>query len=144
MIRITKLSDYGTAILAELAQSPSIARCSARDIAMRSDIPLPMVSKILKILAKKGLLASYRGVNGGYALSRAPQDISLGEIISALEGPVFLTHCSENGECPCGRSGYCPVRGIWPGINRRFQEILDGTKLADILQNGAKPQLSAL
>ena len=94
MLRISKLTDYGTVLLAHLAATPSVV-CSAADVASATGIALPTVSKLLKSLARSGLVTSTRGANGGYQLSRSPQDISAADIIDALEGPVSITECSS-------------------------------------------------
>ena len=93
MLRISKLTDYGTVVLAHLAANPATV-CSAADVAGATGIAPPTVSKLLKSLARAGLVSSTRGANGGYRLSRGPQDISAADIIDALDGPVSITECS--------------------------------------------------
>ena len=130
MIRITKLSDYGTVILTHLTTSSGGVFRSARDIAQRTEIPRPMVSKILKVLVSKGLLVSHRGVNGGYTLARPSNEISLAEVIRALEGPIRITNCVGGKKEQCGREGFCPGHHIWPRINRQIEQTLEGVSLA--------------
>ena len=92
MIRITKQTDYGIVLLTHLAANPE-RQYTAPELAAEARLPLPMVSKILKLLARDGLLASHRGVKGGYSLARPAEEISMAEIIAALEGPIAITEC---------------------------------------------------
>ena len=94
MIRMTKQTDYGFVLLTRLAAEPERV-VNAPDLAAETRLPLPMVSKILKLLARRGLLRSHRGVKGGYALARRPAEIHAAEILRALEGPVALTVCID-------------------------------------------------
>ena len=89
-----------------------------------------MVSKILKVLVNKGLLVSQRGVNGGYTLARPSNEISLAEVIRALEGPIRITDCAGGKKEQCGREGICPGHHIWPRINRQIEQTLEGVSLA--------------
>ena len=93
---------------------------SAPELAARSHLPLPTVSKILKMLARRGVLVTHRGVKGGFSLARRPEDISVAEIIHVLEGPIALTECSLHPRGQCGIERLCPVRNHWQQINRAF------------------------
>ena len=97
MLRITRQSDYGIVLMTHLAagrgRSADAPVLNARDLAGATNLPLPTVSKILKGLARGGLLVSHRGVKGGYSLARPPREISVEEIIRALEGPIAITEC---------------------------------------------------
>ena len=96
MLRVSKLADYGTIIMVYLASTQF--PCSAREIARNTHLSLPTVSKLLKRLTKVGLLFSVRGANGGYELGKSAQDISLAEVIYAIDVPKGLTECSHS-EC---------------------------------------------
>src|SRR5215813_1410721 len=99
MLRISRLTDYATVVLAALAQAPDRLQTSA-SLAVQTRLSLPTVSKVLKQLQRAGLVASTRGLRGGYQLARPPTEISAGAILDALEGPVALTDCaSGNGNC---------------------------------------------
>ena len=93
MIRVSKLTDYAIVLLAHLAQSERTL--NAQELATRSSVPLPTVSKLCKELSKAGLVVSHRGRLGGYGLSRAADRITVAEIVEALEGPIALTECSQ-------------------------------------------------
>ena len=88
MFRLSKVTDYGIVLLAHLAQSEEQSAHNARDIAGDVGLPVPMVSKILKALARHGVLESQRGSKGGYQLARRPEQLTVADMISALEGPV--------------------------------------------------------
>ena len=93
MLRISRLTDYGTMILVHLA-GQNAGLCSASDVAAGTHLALPTVQKLLKTLAKSGLVSSVRGADGGYRLARAPEQITAAEILNVLEGPVAITECS--------------------------------------------------
>lgn len=93
MLRISRLTDYGTVVLAHLARDDADL-VSAAEVANATGIALPTVSKLLKSLAKSGLVNSTRGSHGGYQLARDAQEISAADVIDALEGPVSITECS--------------------------------------------------
>lgn len=130
MLRISKLTDYGTLVLAQLA-SRSDTLCSAGQVADAIHLSLPTVSKLLKSLTRAGLVVSERGVQGGYALARDPVDISAAEIIDALEGPVAITECSSiDGACDLER--ICRVGHAWQNINHSIRVALQDVSLADL------------
>ena len=115
MLRVTKLTDYATVVLTVLASEPDVV-ASAAGLAERAGLEAPTVAKLLKPLAQAGLVEAFRGANGGYRLARPAQDISLFEIVEAMEGPLAMTECSlDHGEC--GISDQCGVRANWRRIN---------------------------
>ena len=130
MLRMSKLTDYGTVVLAHLAKDDS-ACVSAADVANASGIALPTVSKILKSLAKSGLVQSTRGAHGGYRLSRSAKQISAAEVIDALEGPVSITECSAS-DSHCDYEHHCNVGNAWQRINVAIRRALDDISLADL------------
>jgi FeS assembly SUF system regulator len=130
MIRISKQTDYGIVLLTQMATRAD-HQYNAPDLAAEARLPLPMVSKILKLLTREGVLASHRGVKGGYSLARHPEAISMAEIIAALEGPVAITECvDEEGDCAHER--LCPVRSNWHRINEAVLAALQGITLAEM------------
>jgi len=133
MLRISKLTDYGTVLLAHLACNPD-AVCSAADIAARTGIALPTASKLLKSLGRNGLVTSTRGPNGGYRLARDPAAISAAEIIDALEGPVSITECSAS-DSHCDIEDGCSVGGAWQRINVAIRNALQEVSLVDLLRS---------
>jgi FeS assembly SUF system regulator len=132
VIRITKLTDYGIVLLAHIARTPEWRTRSVRDIAAEAHLPLPTVSKLLKSLTRAGLLVSQRGVKGGYALARRPEEITVAQIIAALDGPIAITDCSgdPNGRCEIER--LCSVRNNWQRINLAIKDALNSLTLAEM------------
>jgi len=133
MIRITRQTDYGVVLMTHLAATPD-ERFNAPELAAEARLPLPMVSKILKLLARAGLLASQRGVHGGYSLGRDAREISVAEIIAALEGPIAVTECIENAPGSCDNEAFCSVRGNWGRINQAILDALEDISLAEMSQ----------
>lgn len=131
MLRITRQTDYGIILLTQFISAPTGSSVSARDLARRTRLPLPMVGKILKALAQKRLLVSQRGAKGGYSLARRPSEISVGEIIAALEGPIAVTECNIHlGGCDF--ESFCLARSNWQRINRAVDQALQGITLEDM------------
>ena len=133
MIRLSKLADYGIVIMTNLARQPG-RQHNAPEVAAQSHIPLPMASKILKSLARAGLLESHRGVKGGYGLARPAAAISVAEVISALDGPIAVTACIEDGPGGCEIEALCPARANWQRINDAIRSALDGISMAEMAQ----------
>lgn len=139
MLRISKLTDYGTVLLANLAANRDSV-CSAADVADATGIAVPTVSKLLKSLGRSGLVNSTRGANGGYQLAKEPREISAADIIDALEGPVSITECSAS-DSQCEHEGVCSVGGAWQKVNIAIRRALDDVSLDDLLRtNEPTPQ----
>lgn len=132
MLRISKLTDYGTVILACLADHADSVS-SAADVAASTGVALPTVSKLLKALARADLVNSTRGSHGGYALARDAADISAAAVIDALEGPVSITECSST-DSHCDFESNCSVGNAWQRINVAIRRALDDISLADLLK----------
>lgn len=130
MIRMSRLTDYGIVLMRYVAANPGGLH-NAAEIAAGARLPMPTVSKLLRILAKEGLLVSHRGVKGGYELARPPRSISVEDIICALEGPIGMTVCTSAHEV-CEHESLCPVQGHWQKINRAIRQALEGISLAEM------------
>jgi len=128
MLRLSKLADYGTQVMAYMAVNPSVH--SASEVAAGVGIALPTVSKILKMLVRKDLLASVMGAKGGYMLARDPGQISIAEIIDAMDGPISITECSTSS---CDRESTCSTRSKWQGINHIILGALEKVNLAEMV-----------
>jgi FeS assembly SUF system regulator len=131
MIRMTKQTDYGFVLLSRMAAEP-LRVVNAPDLAEECRLPLPMVSKILKMLGRANLVRSQRGVKGGYSLARLPAEISADQIVRALEGPVALTVCIDGSPGECDLEPYCSVRGHWQRINVAVEGALARISLAEL------------
>lgn len=131
MIRINRETDYGIGILTLMARRQR-ERFNAAELAQWRGLPQPIVSKILKHLARSEILVSYRGVQGGYALARSPEKISLADIIVALEGPISLTECIIGGVDACQYGANCAVSARWRHINQKIRTALEAISLAEM------------
>jgi FeS assembly SUF system regulator len=129
MLRMSKLTDYGLVLLTHMAQEGAPAIRTAHELAERSRVPLPTVSKILKELSKAGIVVSHRGRRGGYSLARPPEQISVAAVVEALEGPVALTECSS-ALGACSLEPVCPAKGHWGPISRAIQRTLQRLPLS--------------
>jgi FeS assembly SUF system regulator len=128
MLRLSKLADYGTQVMAYMAMDQSVH--SASEVAASVGVALPTVSKILKMLVRSGLLASVMGAKGGYMLARHPSKISIAEIIDAMDGPISITECSTS---TCSRESTCSTRSKWQGINHIILGALEKVNLAEMV-----------
>ncbi|HET6720356.1 MAG TPA: SUF system Fe-S cluster assembly regulator [Rhodocyclaceae bacterium] len=137
MLRLGKLTDYGTVITAHMARQPERV-FAASELAAAGRVSVTTASKILKLLVQAGLLRSLRGARGGYALARPPGEISLAQIIDALEGPPGLTECSVR-EGLCAQEQWCTIRGNWQAVDRLIRQTLDHTSLADMMRPASVP-----
>lgn len=142
MLRITKFTDYGFLMLAHMANSHEPLH-NARDLSGACHIPLPMASKILKMLAREGVLVSHRGIKGGYSLSRSPERITVADIVGALEGPIALTECLDETTTQCALEFHCPLKTNWDRINQVIKEALTKITLKEMAQTFAAPCKSA-
>ncbi len=138
MLRLSKLTDYGTDILSFMAKDNTRV-CAAMEIATVTGIALPTVSKILKLLVNAKVLMSTRGAKGGYTLADLPENITVAAIISALEGPIALTECSLSQQ-GCEQASGCGISSNWNLINQTIHNALASITLADMVRPVAIPQ----
>jgi len=131
VFRISRLTDYGIVVMAHLAECRDDDSHNARELAEDTQLPAPVVSKILKSLTRAGLLISQRGSKGGYSLARTPSEIPVVEMITALEGPVGITECTIHPGA-CAQESSCQVRDPWQRINGAVHAALANITLADL------------
>ena len=136
MLRLSRITDYGIVLMAHIAEQEAGILHSARDVADQTQLPLPVVSKILKSLTREGLLRSHRGSKGGYSLERAAADITVPALITALDGPIRLTECASHTGA-CAKEPSCHVREPWQRINAAIEEALTRITLADLISPAA-------
>ncbi len=129
MFRLSKKSDYGLIALKHLAQH-SNASVSAREMAAHYQIPAELMAKVLQKLAKKGLLVSQQGTNGGYVLARDPASISIAEVVEALEGPIAITPCERGSDCQ--QSQMCSVKDPLLKIKAKVVRVLGDTSIYEL------------
>ena len=130
-MKINKLTDYSIVILANLVAKDENAMHTAKELSEFSGIPLPTVTRILKILSNKGILDSQRGAQGGYELTKNSADISVAEVIEAMEGPIALTECASD-DCGCALEPNCAVGKPWQKINKAVNDVLQNISLSDM------------
>jgi FeS assembly SUF system regulator len=131
MLRISKITDYGTLVLVHLASYGDGRLRTASDMASATHLTLPTTQKVLKILARGGLVDSVRGAEGGYRLVRPPEHISATEILDTLEGPVALTECSD-ADSHCELEPNCQVGDAWQKISKAIRAAMTDISLADL------------
>ncbi len=127
MLRMGKLTDYATVVLASLAQDPERHR-AATELAETTRLKVPTVSKVLKGLQRAGLVISARGARGGYRLARAPDQITATQILDVFEGPIAITECIGKSS-RCGIERQCRVGSAWQRVNAAIRRALDDMTL---------------
>ena len=127
MLRMGKLTDYATVVLASLAQEPERHR-AATELADRTRLSRPTVSKVLKGLQRAGMVISSRGAHGGYRLARPPDQITAAQILDVFEGPIAITECS-GASSQCGIERQCRVGGAWQRVNAAIRRALEEVTL---------------
>ncbi|MBI1854254.1 MAG: Rrf2 family transcriptional regulator [Planctomycetes bacterium] len=135
MLRLTKKTDYGVIALVYLCTHRDRI-VSAREVAERFGIPLPILSNILKALSRNGLVRSVRGTNGGYQLVQAPERIRLTQVIEALEGPFRLADCicreAPADSCGCQILLSCPISRPLVQVHKKVEDLLNGVTIASL------------
>ncbi len=133
MLRLSNLADYGVVVMTAVARSrPEGGLLSATQVAALTGIPVPTAAKLLGQLARAGLLASQRGVAGGFILARAASAINLADIIESIDGPISLTHCGQPEADCCDLAAFCQVRPHWTPVNRAIHDALAAVSLAEL------------
>jgi len=133
LIRLSKRTDYGFLAIGHLCSAPPGEFRSAREIAATHRIPPALVAKLLQRLARRGLVASHHGINGGYQMARPPSEITLWEIIEALEGPVSRSECPHPSIEECRRAGACEGRRPVLAVQKKIAEVLGRTTLHELV-----------
>ncbi len=131
MLRLTNLADYAVVVMTAAARCDG-GSLSAASVAARTSIPAPTVAKIMGLLKRGGLLASSRGVAGGFRLASVPSAISVADIVEAVDGPIALTNCQHGEVSACALEGSCTVRPHWKPINVAVRAALAAVTLADL------------
>jgi FeS assembly SUF system regulator len=125
-----KLTDYATVVLASLAQQPDTHRAAA-ELAERTRLAKPTVSKVLKGLQRAGMVISSRGAQGGYRLARRPEEITAAQILDVFEGPIAITECS-GASSQCGIERLCRVGSAWQRVNAAIRRALEDVTLREL------------
>ena len=133
MIRLSRLADYGLVLMGRMAARPATVH-TAVGLAEETQLPMPTVAKLLVRLTQGGLLLSHRGAKGGYQLARPPAEISVGDIVVAVDGPIALTQCLEHGTGACDVEPICPTRRGWNRLNDAVKRAFSEVSLAELAQ----------
>lgn len=131
-MRLSSLADYAVVMLSAAARHAPGERLTANQLADETGVPLPTAQKLMGRLAQAGLLASARGTGGGVRLARAAADISLADIVEAVEGPIAMTACVDDLRHDCGLEGACRVKPHWGVVNSSIRSALGGVSLATL------------
>jgi FeS assembly SUF system regulator len=131
MIKLSRLADYAVVLLSQMGGETKAVH-NALDLAERTGLPMPTVSKVLAMLARDGILISVRGAKGGYRLAAPPARISVANVIAAIDGPIALTQCVDSAGS-CNVETLCPTRAGWHKINAAILGALTGVTLADLI-----------
>ena len=143
MLKLTKKADYGLIALRHLAVGSGERSASAKEIADRYGIPLPLLSKVLQKLTRGGFLRSEHGTNGGYRLARDPRQVNALEVIRVIDGPTALMSCFT-GQKKCGQSGTCTVREPLRRVHQGILHLLENITISDMAQDEAEEAGAAL
>lgn len=132
-MQITRQADYAVRAMVYLAQIGPEKRASTSQIAQEKQIPPSFLAKIVSQLSVAGLLQTSRGARGGVSLARSAADISLLDVVEAIDGPILLNDCVVNGNCAYGDS--CPMKPVWCDAQKELVTRLDNTNFAQFLNN---------
>lgn len=138
MIKLNRLTDYAVTLLTQIVGRKD-GVWAASDLAEKTGLPLPTVSKVLKQLTRAGILQAQRGPAGGYHLARPPGSISVASIVEAMDGPIAITKCADGGAHDCGIERICPMSGNWNRVNLAVKRALENVSLADMAHPAAQP-----
>jgi Rrf2 family protein len=142
MLRFTKRADYGLIAIHYIATNEDSGSVSAKRIAEEFSIPPELLAKILQRLAKERLIVSQNGPKGGYVLARHPMEITVGQVVRALEGPINIVEClEEDSDCP--QMARCNLRRPVQKIQAAISQMLDSMSLAELVGNDV-PELMAI
>ena len=130
-MRLTHLADYAVVLMTAAARRPAAERLSATELAGETGVPLPTAQKLMGLLATSGLLKSVRGAGGGFTLARPAGDITLADIVEAVEGPIAMTVCSE-GRTDCALDAHCTVKPHMGIVGNAVRGALDAVSLQQL------------
>ena len=143
MLRLSKKADYALMAMKHLAVHGDRESSSAREIAEQYNIPIELMAKVLQRLVRRGLLASHQGTRGGYQLARRPGQISVADVIQAIDGPVMVTACSSDDDGGCDQFAKCNVRDPLWKVRQRILAALGDCTIAELATDTAPMPMSA-
>lgn len=136
-MRLSSMADYAVVTMAAAARHCGHARVNAAQLAEETGLPAPTVQKLVSRLTSAGLLRSSRGIGGGFKLARPAAGITLADIVEAVEGPIALTACVDQGKHDCGLEAACQVKPHWPIVNAALRGALAGVSLIQLAEVAA-------
>jgi len=132
-MEISRQADYAIRAILDLSSIPAGELTQTREIAHRQEIPEKYLPTIVRTLARAGLLRTLRGSHGGISLSRSPQEITLRDVVEAIDGPILLNRCEiRPGECSVGESGYCSLHEFWQSMVDDIRMKMDQINFGDL------------
>jgi Rrf2 family protein len=131
-VKLSTRCRYGIHAMFDLAQYAGSGPQTIHAIAERQLVPEQYLEQIIGVLRREGLVKSVRGAQGGYMLSRPPDEITVGQLLRLLEGPVLMADCIGDADA-CIRSGQCPSRIVWERLTDRINEVINSVTLQDML-----------
>ena len=143
MLKLTKKADYGLIAVRHLATHGADGACSAADIAQLYSISSPLMAKVLQKLAKHGVVTARHGSSGGYQLARDPSSITALEVISAIDGPLFITSC-KTSRGDCYQTSTCTVREPLRRVNESILQVLSTVTISQLSEDPHEPLFTRL
>ena len=144
-MKVSTRGDYASRALLSLALHAEGQPTSVRDVAERTGLPQPYLEQILLALKGAGLVRSKRGVGGGYVLARSPSEVTLGQIVSAVDGPIVAGDFGEpHKDGACDHEGQCVLLAVWADVGQRMRQHLDSFTLADMVAQARGTAASTL
>lgn len=134
-MKISTKGRYAVRLMLDIAVNSNGENVSLKDISKRQDISLKYLEQIVNTLSKAGLLRSQRGAQGGYRLTKDPEEYTVGDILRVTEGEMAPVSCLEDEENSCPKSASCPTLKLWTGLYKAITDYLDGTTIADLMEN---------
>ena len=139
-MKLSTKGKYGVRAVFEVARHFGKGPITIKEIADRQGISFSYLEQILHKLGKAGLIESVRGPSGGYLLARKPSELTIGDIVRVLEGPIALSHCLEPGEpSDCCQADDCVAKMVWARVGAKIEEALDSISFDDLLQQYQEP-----
>jgi Rrf2 family protein len=137
-MQLTRTADYAVRVMILLAGLPSGSRSSREDLAQAGQIPSQFLCKVLQAMVRGGLIASFRGVRGGFSLAQRPDELTMLDVIEAIEGPLWLNQCVDPGQ-GCARQPWCAAHGLWVEAQDAVSVILRSASIQELAERSPAP-----
>jgi len=134
MLKLSTKGQYGVRAMFEVAKNYGRGTTTIKEIAERQDVSVSYLEQLLNKLRRAGIIESVKGPGGGYVLEREPSEVSIGDILRVLEGPVAITSCLDPSADGCSRVDSCVTRMLWKSLGERIEGFLDQITLQELIQ----------